>query len=290
MNETITLGFSQFVMNHPYRLAHVESIKAAGRRLGCRILVTDAHGNSDQESANIRHLLSQEVDGLIISSLSGPSIYKDYVKVAERKIPLVIFASGLPLEDNVPFTSFVGCDEQWMGGEAAQYIGNRLNRRSDIYVLRGPRESTNSVLRGRGFMARLSEAFPHIDVVETTTCDWLRRSASVETRKFLGHHQVDAIFAENDEMALGAVDGLRQGSSSKHAFVVGIDGQHEALRQIWQKGPFAMTVRHEWDGSEAVRVVLAAIRGESVPRMVELNAVVIDASNVEQYLRDGAPW
>ncbi|HEY5530139.1 MAG TPA: substrate-binding domain-containing protein [Thermoleophilia bacterium] len=290
MNETVTLGFSQYVMNHPYRLAHVESIKAAGRRMGCRIIVTDAHGDSDQESANIQYLLSRGVDGLIVSSASGRSIYKDYVKVAERRIPLVIFATGLPLEDSVPFSSFVGCDEQWMGAEAAQYLGHRLNGRGDIYVLRGPRESTNSIRRGRGFMARLSKAFPHIDVVETTTCDWLRESANVETRKILVHHQVDAIFAENDEMALGAVDGLRQGSSSKHAFVVGIDGQHEALRQIWQRGSLVMTVRHEWDGSEAVRVVLAAIRGESVPRLVELNAVVIDASNVEQYLRDGAPW
>jgi ABC-type sugar transport system substrate-binding protein len=288
MTSPLVLGFSQAVMNHPFRLAQVESMKAAARSAGVRLLVTDGKGSTDVEKANIRWLVEQGVDALLVSSLSGPKVYPAYRSVAASDIPLVLVASGVPT-DHTPYTAFVGPDEIDMGARAAGYIGERLHGRGHIVVVRGLAESSNSRLRGTGFDEELGKRFPDIDVLAHEHGNWLRRpTQDLMVRLFAKLDRIDAVFAENDEMALGAVDALRSRHRQSEAFVVGLDGQREALREIWLGGPFEMTIKSEWDSAKAVEVAIAAASGVPVPRRVILDAPIIDRQTVEEFLVEDA--
>jgi ABC-type sugar transport system substrate-binding protein len=90
----LTIGFSQVVMNHPFRIANVESMKDAARDLGVALAVTDAQGDVEREIANIELLIDRGVDAIIVSSLSGEAIHPAYRKVADAGIPLKSLLAG----------------------------------------------------------------------------------------------------------------------------------------------------------------------------------------------------
>jgi ABC-type sugar transport system substrate-binding protein len=116
---------------------------------------------------------------------------------------------------------------------------------------------------------------------------WLRQPAREFMEKLLPTvGRIDAVFAENDEMALGVVDALRLWRRQAETFVVGLDGQYEALRRIAQGSPLVMTIKSEWDSGAAVDVAVAAARGLEVPRRIVLEAPAIDQTNVEEFLGD----
>jgi ABC-type sugar transport system substrate-binding protein len=287
------IGFSQFVMNHPFRIANVETVKAAATRAGVRLLVTDAEGSAEVEAQNVRWMLDQGVDALVISSLSGPESYETYRMIADAEKPLVVFASGLPKDGSaVPFTSYVGSNDRRIGQRAAQYIGNRLGEAGGrVMVVDGPLESSNARLRSDGFHDELAASFPSVEITGRLTGDWLRKSAFELASSYLSRRpRVDAVFAENDEMALGVVDALRRWDQSAQTFIVGADGQHAALCEIWRGGPLAMTLRTEFDGDAAVQIALAAVRGESVTRIVDLDTTAITSDNVESFLQERPAW
>lgn len=287
------IGFSQFVMNHPFRIANVETIKAAATRAGADLVVTDAEGSAEIEGQNVQWMLDRGADAIVISSLSGSESYATYRRVADAGTPLVIFASGLPAEgSDVPFTSYVGSNDEWMGTQAAGYIAERLGPQGGrVLMVDGPLESSNARLRSDGFESTLRSTYPNIEISGRLTGDWLRRSAfDLASPYFSRRPRIDAVFAENDEMALGVVDALRRWDQSGQTFVVGADGQHAALCEIWRGGPLAMTIRTEFDGDAAVQAALAAARGEPVDHILELNATVITADNVESFLETSPAW
>jgi len=289
-NSRLVLGFSQAVMNLPFRLANVESMKAAARRLNARLLVTDAKGSTAIEARNIRSLLDEGVDALIVSSLSGDAIYPAYREVIERRVPLIIFASGVPLDDT-PYTSFVAPDEESMGRRAARYVGTELEGEGKIVVLRGLPESTNSRLRSAGFSSELADEFPKIEIIGRGMGGWLRQPAREFMEKLLPTvGRIDAVFAENDEMALGVVDALRLWRRGAETFVVGLDGQYEALRRISEGSSFAMTIKSEWDGAAAVDAAVAAASRLEVPRRIVLDAPTINRTNVHEFLGKVRIW
>jgi len=286
--DQLVVGFSQGVMNHPFRIANVESMKSAARAAGVRLLVTDGKGSTEVETENMNWLLDQGVDALVVSSLSGPAIYPTYRRVGKWKVPLVLFASGVP-DDDTPYTAFVAADEMDMGARAATFIGERLGGQGRIVVVRGVTESSNSRLRSAGFEAALSADFPAIDVVSRESGEWLRRPAfEVATRTLSAFDGIEAVFAENDEMALGVVDALRRHHRQSEAFVVGLDGQREAVWEIGLGPPFVMTIKIEWNGTKALDIALAAARGDDVPRQTVLDAPRIDVSNAARFLDEEA--
>lgn len=279
------LGFSQAVLNLPFRLNNVESMKVAAREAGARLLVTDGKGETEREIKNIDWLLAQKVSALIVSTLSGSEVEPAYWRAARKRVPLIIFASGLP-DDDAPYTTFVGPDETATGSKAASYIGKLLGGRGRIVVVRGVLESSNSRLRHKGFVETLAHDFPLIEILAEPSCGWLRRPAQDSMVEMLGSFaDIDAVFAENDEMALGVVDALRSWHRQTETVVVGVDGQREALHEISLGGPFAMTIKSQSDGRKAVETAIAAARGEAVPHEVILDAPMIDRDNVLEFLR-----
>lgn len=279
-----SIGFSQFAMNHPFRIANVESMKRAARDMDVRLLITNADSSTKQEIANIKRLIERKVDAVIVSSGSGPAVYDGYRAIAAAGLPLVIFASGVPKDDSVPYTSYVATDEVEMGRQAGEYVVRRIGGSGRIVILEGIVESTNNQLRLDGLLPVLKSA-PGIVIVRQVSAKWLRRPAQKAMSEVLGTGVgIDAVLALNDEMALGAIDALRRARLAREVFVVGLDGQKEALQAIHAGGPFVMTIKNEWDGKEALRIAIDAALGHPVPRRIVLDGPMIVQTNVEDYL------
>lgn len=281
----LTIGFSQVVMNHPFRIANVESLKATAAAMPDdvgELIVTDAQGDVNKEIANVESLIARGVDAIIVSSLSGKAVYPAYREVAQAEIPLIIFASGVPDEEDVPYVSYVATDEVAMGERAADYVGNKLQNQGNLVIIDGVVESTNSILRSQGFMPQIEQYWTGVNVVARQSGQWLRLPATeVMTSIIQANPDINAVFAQNDEMALGAVDALSKAGRTDGVFVVGMDAQKEALQAIKEGILFDMTIKNEWNGTVALETAVKAARGEKVPQRVVLNVPMVNDYNLD---------
>ncbi|CAI6087339.1 substrate-binding domain-containing protein [Cohnella sp. JJ-181] len=279
----IKIGFSQAVMNHPFRIAMVESAKKSAAELGIELIVTDGQGDVNKEISNIESLIARKVDAIVVSSLSGKAIYPAYKQVAEAKIPLIIAASGVPDDENIPYVSYVATDEVQMGQQAAQYIAKMLNNKGNIVVIDGVPESTNSELRRQGFMPEI-EKFADIKVVAHQSGDWLRLPAmQVMTNILQANDKIDVVLAQNDEMGFGAMEAIKKAGREKEIKVIGMDAQKEALELIKNGDNYVMSVKNEWSSDTALKLAVDAVRGKPIEKRVVLEAPVIDKTNIDQY-------
>ncbi|WP_424768592.1 substrate-binding domain-containing protein [Paenibacillus sp. sgz302251] len=279
----IVIGFSQAVMNHPFRIANVESAKATAAELGIELIVTDGQGDVNKEISNIESLIARKVDAIIVSSLSGKAIYPAYKQVAEAKIPLIIAASGVPDDESIPYVSYVATDEVTMGQQAAQYIGKLLNNKGNIVVIDGVPESTNSELRRQGFMPEI-EKFADIKVVAHQSGDWLRLPAmQVMTNILQANDEIDVVLAQNDEMGFGALEAIKKAGRENEIKVIGMDAQKEALELIKNGDSYIMSVKNEWSLDTAVKLAVDAVRGKPIDKRVVLDSPIIDKANIDEY-------
>lgn len=284
-DEKLLIGFSQAVMNHPFRIAMVDSFEAAAKQYdNLDIIVTDGEGDVNKEIANIESMITRGADAIIVSSLSGNAIYPAYEQVAEAGIPLIIAASGVPEDDSIPYTSFVATDEVVMGETAAKYVADLIDETGNIVILRGVVESTNSALRDKGFMPEI-EKYENINIVANQSAEWLRLTAmQVMTNILQANDDIDVVYSENDEMALGAMEAINDAGRSEEMVIVSMDGQPDAMEEIKKGGMFKMTIFNESDTAVALETAIAAANGEKVEKRIYLDAPVIDINNVDEYL------
>ncbi|RUT29646.1 sugar ABC transporter substrate-binding protein [Paenibacillus zeisoli] len=279
----IVIGFSQTVMNHPFRIANVDTAKKAAADLGVELIVTDGQGDASKEIANIESLIARKVDAIIVSSLSGNAIYPAYKEADRAKIPLIIAASGVPEDDKIPYTTFVASDEVLMGQQAAKYIADKLGNKGNLVILNGVVESTNSQLRTKGFMPEIKK-YPDIKIVAEQSGEWLRLPAmQVMTNILQANSNIDVVFAQNDEMALGAIEAIKKAGRMDKIKVVSMDSQKEALEKIKNTNELMMTVKNEWSFETAVKLAIDAANGKEIQKRVILDSPVIDKSNVDKY-------
>jgi ABC-type sugar transport system substrate-binding protein len=168
------------------------------------------------------------------------------------------------------------------GSLAAIELGRATS--GDVAHLRGISGASASRDRGQGFEQGLNSG--NIKVVATAVADFDRAKALNETTNLLqGHPTIKGIFAENDEMALGAIKALGA-RAGKDVMVVGFDGTPDGLKAI-QDGTLAATVAQQPKllGSKAVEQAVKAAKGEVVQQVVDVEVKVITKQNVAEFLK-----
>ena len=129
-------------------------------------------------------------------------------------------------------------------------------------------------------MPQIEKYWTGVKVVARQSGQWLRLPATeVMTSIIQANPSIQAVFAQNDEMALGAIDALTK-AGTQGVFVVGMDAQKEALAAIQAGGLFDMTIKNEWNGTVALETAIRAVRGETVPQRVVLDVPMVNRFNI----------
>ena len=164
----------------------------------------------------------------------------------------------------------------------------KLNGKGNVIEIQGTAGASATVDRHEGFRDALKDA-SGVKVVADQFCDYLREPAVKFVEDMLqrfGPGQVQAIYAHNDEMALGAVKAVEAAGRAKEILIVGIDGENSAFQGI-KDGKLAATFIYPFCAPEGVEYAYKLAKGEQVPPTVELKSTRVDASNIDQYLGKG---
>ena len=150
---------------------------------------------------------------------------------------------------------------------AAEYVGKRLNGKGTVVMLEGIAGTSAARDRGKGFRDGLKK-YPGITLVASQTADFDRaKGLQVMENILQAQKKVDAVFAQNDEMALGAVQAIGAAKRDKETFVVGFDAIADALKAV-QGGKLAATIAQQPRemGRLAVEAAAKALGGQKLPK------------------------
>ncbi|MBL1098055.1 ABC transporter permease/substrate-binding protein [Streptomyces coffeae] len=266
------VGLSVSTLNNPFFVQLKAGAQEEAKGAGVSLTVTDAQNDASQQANQIQNFTSQNMKSIIInpvdSDAAGPS-----VKAANKAgIPVLAADRGVNKAD---IESLVASDNIAGGKLAAKTLAEQLGGKGKILVLQGVAGTSASRERGQGFAEGL-KAYPGIKVVGKQPADFDRAKAlDVTTNLLQSHPGVDGVFAENDEMALGAVKALGP-KAGKSVKVVGFDGTPDGLKAV-ENGTLAATVAQQPRelGKMAVRNAIRAAKGQDVDTTVKVPVKVV---------------
>jgi ribose transport system substrate-binding protein len=283
--DKIVIGFSQGTMNHPWRVAMVEgNQKYAEENLpNVELIVTDGQNSSEKQVTDVETLLARGIDVLMISPLTSDALTPVVLDAMDAGIPVVTMDRKV----NVPVTVHVGAENRPIGESAGEFISEKLGGKGAVIEIQGTAGASATVDRHDGFMDAIKGS--DLEVVASQHADYLRENAlkfmEDQLQRF-GPGEIHAVYAHNDEMALGAVQALEAADRLDEVVVVGIDGQNSAFEAI-KEGRLDASFVYPYVAPEGVQIAYKIATGEEMPEEVVLEGKKVDATNIDEMLGKG---
>ena len=284
-DEQFLIGFSQGTMNHPWRVAMVEGNKkyAAANYPDVELIVTDGQNQSGKQVSDVESLLARGIKVLMISPLTEEALTPIVAQAMAQGIPVVT----LDRKVNTEVTAHVGAENRPIGEAAGKFIVDKLGGKGKVIEIQGTAGASATVDRHAGFRAAIKGT--DIEVVAEQYADYLREPAikfMEDMRQRYGPGQIQAVYAHNDEMALGAIQALEAAGRLKEVLVVGIDGEELAFQAV-SEGKLAATFIYPFVAPEGIQTAYKVAKGESVGKEIALPTRAVTAENVKEFLGKG---
>lgn len=274
---TQKVGLSLSTLNNPFFVQIRAGAEAEAKKLGVDLTVTDAQNDASQQANQLQNFTSEGVGSIIVnpvdSDAAGPS-----VRAANKAdIPVVGVDRGVNKADTA---ALVASDNVEGGRLGAEALAEKLGGEGTIVILQGQAGTSASRERGAGFAEGL-KAFPGIKVVAKQPADFDRtKGLDVMTNLLQAHPDIDGVFAENDEMALGAIKALGP-KAGKSVQVVGFDGTPDGLKAVEAGTLYASVAQVPRElGRIAVDNAVKAAEGKKVEETVKVPVKVVTKENV----------
>ncbi|MFT4203175.1 MAG: substrate-binding domain-containing protein [Chitinophagaceae bacterium] len=274
------IGFSQSGEADSWRRTMLEEMN---RELffhpNLKMFYRETRDNVPEQIAQVKDLLDQGIDILIICATDARQLEPAVSKVYRSGIPVIVLDRNIASQD---FTSHIGADNKEIGAIAGKYIANLLDGKGNILEITGKPSSSPAMDRSRGFDSIVAQ-HPQLHVVHRLDGEWTSEEAASRLRKADSElSSIDAVFAHNDLMA-GAARRVMDSLSIKKVPIVGVDalpGAGLGLDMV-QKGILTGSIIYPTGGKEAIRNAALLVEGKHLPRQTVLKTVLVDSGNVE---------
>ncbi|WP_248959324.1 D-ribose ABC transporter substrate-binding protein [Sphaerisporangium perillae] len=276
----VKIGMSISTLNNPYFVQLRDGAEAEAKKLGATLTVTDAQNDASQQVNQVQNFTSQSMKAIIINPVDSDAA-APAVKVAERSsIPVLAVDRGV---NNAEVAQTVASDNVAGGRLAAQELAKQISEKGKVVVLQGVAGTSASRDRGQGFTEGI-KAYPGIEVVARQPADFDRtKGLDVMTNLLQSNPDIAGVFAENDEMALGAIKALGD-KAGKAVKVVGFDGTPDGLKAI-EAGTLAGSVAQQPQllGQQAVQNAVKAANGEKLQAKLDVPVKIATKDNVSEF-------
>jgi ABC-type sugar transport system substrate-binding protein len=275
------IGMSVSTLNNPFFVQLRDGAQAQATKLGAALTVTDAQNDPSQQVNQVQNFTSQGMQAIIINPVDSNAA-APAVTLAERAgIPVIAADRGVT---GAEVAQTVASDNVAGGKLAAEELAAQMGEKGQVIVLQGTPGTSASRDRGQGFEQGV-KAFPNIRVVARQPADFDRtKGLDVMTNLLQSHPDVTGVFAENDEMALGAIKALGD-RAGRQVKVVGFDGTPDGLTAI-QNGTLAASIAQQPRllGQQAVDAAVKAAGGATLEKTVAVPVKVATKENVAEFL------
>lgn len=248
------------------------------------VLSTDAKGDAAKLTSNVEDLLSQKVDGLIVSAawIEAAPEALDAIKAAG--VPVVLVDRMLKGGD---FTSWIGPDNYAIGVGIGQYIVKRLNGQGLVVVLRGgPADNSIGLARTDGMLSEVEKAGIKIEKAPDFGGWSVDGGFKLMEDMLTKHPQISAVFCENDSMCQGAQKAIKDAGRGADIFLASVDGEKGTLKEIMTEGTnYGATGLNNSDqiGRAGFHRLMAILAGAEAPKETVLPSPIITRENAVRF-------
>ncbi|HAF98929.1 MULTISPECIES: ribose ABC transporter substrate-binding protein RbsB [Paenibacillus] len=260
--EDMKIGLSISTLNNPFFVSLKDGVVEEAAKQGIEVVVVDAQNDSAKQSNDVDDLIQQGVDALLINPTDSSAISTVVQTANSLDIPVVTLDRSA---DKGEVAALVASDNVKGGQMAAEFIVEQLGKDAKVIELEGVPGASATRERGKGFHVIADE---QLNVVAKQAADFDRTKGLTVTENLLqGNPDAKAIFAHNDEMALGAIEAIQ--SSGKDIMVIGFDGNEDALKSI-EAGNMTATVAQQPEliGQLAVQAAKDVLQGKEVEKNI----------------------
>ncbi|MEU7741395.1 substrate-binding domain-containing protein [Nonomuraea sp. NPDC049158] len=276
----IKIGMTVSTLNNPYFVQLRDGAQAEAQKAGATLTVTDAQNDASQQVNQVQNFASQAMKAIILNPVDSDAA-APAAKAAERaNIPVIAADRGV---NGAEVAQTVASDNVTGGKLAAQELAELLGHKGQVVVLQGVAGTSAARDRGQGFTDGI-KAFPNIKVVAQQPADFDRtKGLDVMTNLLQSNPGINGVFAENDEMALGAIKALGA-KAGKEVKVVGFDGTPDGLKAV-KAGTMNASVAQQPTllGQQAVAAAVKAAKGEKIEKTVAVPVKVATTENVDEF-------
>ncbi|SKA77783.1 ribose transport system substrate-binding protein [Caloramator quimbayensis] len=265
------IGVVISTLNNPFFVTMKEGAEKKAKELGYEVVVLDSQNDASKERSNVEDLVQQGIAVLVINPTDSDAVANSISVAKDKNIPVITVdraANGVDVACHIASDNVAG------GKLAGEFILETLGGKAKIVELQGIPGASATRDRGKGFHEAV-DGKEGVKVVASQAADFDRQKGlNVMENIIQATPDFDAVFAHNDEMALGAVKALT--AANKKAVVVGFDGTADATAAV-QNGEMAATIAQQPDlmGSYAVENAVKLIKGESVEKQIPVALKVI---------------
>lgn len=284
-----TIGVAMSLFDDNFLTVLRSNIQRHADDLGVQVQMEDAQGDIARQQSQIENFVAAGVDGIIVMLVDADSGKAMSDIAAKAGIPLV-FVNMLPANmDSFPAKqAWVGSDEVQAGTLEATEVCKLVGGTGDAVILMGQLGTTGQRGRTAATEAVLaSDDCKGINVLDKQTANWMRTPAlDLMTNWITSGMKPKAVIANNDEMALGAIQALKSAGVSMDDVVVGgVDATQDALAAM-KAGDLDVTVYQsaKGQGEGSLDAVLKLARGEAQEPRVTVPFELVTPANLDQYL------
>lgn len=275
MAADLTIGFSQIGSESGWRTSETESIKAEAERRGYDLKFSDAQQKQENQIKAVRSFIAQGVDGILLAPVVETG-WDQVLKEAQRaKIPVVLIDRGVAADSSLYLTK-VASDFKEEGALAASWLAAKTNGRCNIVELQGSVGSSAAIDRKTGFDAVIGN-FPNMTIIRSQSGSFTRAGGKEVMESFLkaegGAKNICALFAHNDDMALGAILAMKEAGvkPTKDILVVSIDAVPDIFKAMADGEANATIELNPHLGGPAFDAILASQKGMKVDKWIKAN-------------------
>lgn len=221
----VKIGLSVSTLNNPFFVSLKDGVLKEAKALGMQVKVVDAQNDSAKQINDVEDLIQQGVDLLLINPTDSAAISTAVESANNVNIPVITLDRSA---DKGKVETLVASDNIKGGEMAAEYIVKKIGEKAKVAELEGVPGASATRERGKGFH---NIADMKLNVTAKQSADFDRtKGLNVMENVIQANPDIQAVFAHNDEMALGAIEAIH--SSGKEIMVIGFDGNDDALNAI----------------------------------------------------------
>jgi ABC-type sugar transport system substrate-binding protein len=288
-NATIVLGFSQVGAESAWRVANTESIRDAAAGNNIELIFNDARGKQGNQINAIRSFIARKVDVIAFSPVVETGWDPVLAEAKAAHIPVIVTDRNITTADQSLFLAALGSDFLSEGDRAAAYlIQEYSDKKGPIKVveIEGGKGSGPAVQRKKGFDETLS-ADPRFTIVDSVAGDWTRARGQRLMKDLLAEHPgVDAVFAHNDDMGLGALTAIQAADKTPGVDikVVTVDATKEALQKLAAGKMNVVVECNPLIGPPLIDMVIQNFFGGYVAKQTYVKESVFRQADVKDFL------
>lgn len=288
--DQLVVGFSQVGAESSWRTAETKSIKDEAAKRGVQLKFSDAQGDPAKQVAAIRSFVTQGVDSIVLAPKEETG-WEDVLREAKQaKIPVVLVDRGVSVDDDSLYVTLIAADFVEEGRLAAEWLAKKMNGKAAIVELKGTTGSSPANDRNRGFVEELKK-HPDMKIVVSQTADFERtKGKEVMESVIRSGVTFDAVYAHNDDMALGAIGALKESGRrpGQDVILISIDGVRGAFEAM-VAGELNATVEcNPLLGPMLFDTIEKLKRGESVPKFIEVPSPIYEQSKAAELIHSRA--